>query len=106
VTRPACPICQAPPDRREQLRGGAELCNGCGFALRFNERGELVEWATTNKSHPRGVWEHAAAAVAIVLLLIGSSGCATTEASTRPPAPASPPRWILFHEDEPPDLKI
>lgn len=51
-----CPICAAPASRRERLRDGGELCNACGFAIRLNERGELVEWSTTNKSHPRGVW--------------------------------------------------
>lgn len=48
----------------------------------------------------------AATAVAILRLVVACSGCATTEASSRPPAPASAPLWIMFQEDLPPELKI
>lgn len=51
-----CPICNADPSRREQLHGGMELCNGCGFAIRLDAQGQLTEYATTSKSHPFGIW--------------------------------------------------
>lgn len=52
-----CPICQTPASQREQLKDGMELCNGCGFAIRLDDDGRLTEFATTSKSHPKGIWE-------------------------------------------------
>ena len=54
--RSPCPICEAPDDRREHLVDGFELCGDCGFAIRLNAEGDLIAWATTNKSHPRGIY--------------------------------------------------
>jgi len=84
-----CPICDAPPQQREHVRG-AELCNGCGFAIRLNERGELVYFAATNKNFPRAARRLAALLVPIVLVV----GCAT--ATPAPVTTPTPP--LVLHE--------
>jgi hypothetical protein len=107
MTRPPCPICDAPQSKREQLAGGNELCNRCGYAIQLNEKGELVGWSTTNKSHPRGIFARVAA-----LLLVASivGGCVV-----RPPAPApvtTPrprpqlPQVIILDDAAPETLRI
>lgn len=99
----ACPICDAPPSRREEMTGGRELCNCCGFMLRFDERHELVEYATTSK-HPPGLEEMLGAVLVALVLAIGGAGCAST-GTTAAPAPASPPR-MTFDEALPGELEL
>lgn len=93
-----CPICSAPPQRREHLAGGFELCTRCGFAIRLNARGELVGWATTNQSHPRGVW----AAALLLLVALTSSNCvAMLSPPTTPSASGDPQRGVLLGDELP-----
>lgn len=77
IAKHPCPICGAPPARREQLRDDFELCPRCGFAIRLDQGGELVAFATTSKSHPRpprAAWLTRAASTLAVMATI--SGCA------------------------------
>lgn len=94
-----CPICDAPPYRREHLRDGFELCTRCGFAIRLNDAGALVGFATTNQSHPRGIW---AASVLLVAILVGSLGCAAAHSGSR----QGRPRGVLFDESYAADLQL
>lgn len=105
-----CPICGADPRRREQLRGGSELCTGCGYAIRLDEHGALVEWATTNKSHPRGVWQSAAAtavvALAIALTMAGCAPAATAHTAPTRPAVAQDIQRVVLGDDLLPDASV
>lgn len=88
-----CPICGATPARREQLPGDFELCTRCGFAIRVDENGELVAWATTNQSHP-GPGRAARllrAASSLVLIAATLSGCALAQAGAMSAQPARAP---------------
>lgn len=49
-----CALCEKPTCQVEQLAEGWRLCGSMGFAYRLDESGEVVEWAVTNRSHPRG----------------------------------------------------
>lgn len=96
-----CPICGAPPARREQLRDDFELCPRCGFAIRLDEGGALVAWATTNVSHPRGV----RAAVVLLAAALGIIGC-TTALTTASPAGQPPPHAIVLGEELSGDVPV
>lgn len=50
-----CPICGATRDR-EHLRQGEEYCGVCKYLFTLDAQGRCVSWATTNHSHPRGIW--------------------------------------------------
>lgn len=50
-----CPLCDA-GGRAEHLKDGWRFCGHCGFAYLLDAVGTLVEWCTTQRSHPRGVW--------------------------------------------------
>lgn len=50
-----CPLCGRPTCHVEDLSDGFRLCGAMGFAFKTNAAGAVIEWATTNKSHPRGV---------------------------------------------------
>jgi hypothetical protein len=49
-----CALCDT-TGQLEQLRDGWRVCGRCGLAYRVDEQGVVIEWATTSKSHPRGV---------------------------------------------------
>lgn len=103
---PRCPICDAPGHLREQRRSGAALCNGCGYAVRVDERGDVVEWSTTNKSHPRGIWQPIGRSVAL-LALCATLGCAAAAHQATPASPARHDlRRIVLGEDLAPELLV
>jgi len=94
-----CPICEAPPHRRERLRDAFELCTRCGFAIRLDDTGTLIGWATTNQSHPRGV----RAAALLLVAVLGSVGCA--QALTARPGTGEP-RRVLYDESWSADTQL
>lgn len=79
-----CPICDAPPHRREHLRG-AELCNGCGNGIILNEQGELVAWFVTQKTKPP---KKTTTAAWLVVAVLNAASCAPVVPPLTPP-PAS-----------------
>jgi len=90
------------------MKGGRELCNGCGFMLRFDDQGELVEYATTSKSHPAGVWDSRRAAgtwcIGAVLAL-GVFGC-TARASSPAQSHPTRPQAVMFDDLVPGELRL
>lgn len=50
-----CPLCGRATCRIESLKNRYELCNTTKFYFRRDPNGRVIEWGTTNLSHPRGV---------------------------------------------------
>jgi hypothetical protein len=96
-----CPICDAPPDRREHLRG-AEICNDCGHGIVLNERGELIGYFTTQKSHPLGIRKGAIALLLVAVLGLSACSSRTAPVATQPAAPDE----LVIRESLPNDAKI
>lgn len=50
-----CPACDR-PCAAEHLKDGWRLCARTKLAYRTDAAGRLIEWATTNLSHPKGIF--------------------------------------------------
>lgn len=108
-----CPICDADPAQREQLRDDRELCNGCNLVIRLDDRGELVEWWATQRRRAAGIVTRAAAAMAtavVMIVVMASTSCASARAHAGPgPGPVMPiqeVQRIVFSDVIPPEVLV
>ena len=52
---PACALCEHPGCAVEHLREGHLFCARLKFYYRTNTNGDVIEWGTTQRSHPTGM---------------------------------------------------
>jgi hypothetical protein len=50
-----CPLCDS-NCVREHLSEGWMLCARLKLAYKVDAQGDVAAWATTSKSHPKGIW--------------------------------------------------
>lgn len=50
-----CPLCET-RCHREGLDEGWILCGRLKLAYKVDAHGGIAAWATTSKSHPKGIW--------------------------------------------------
>lgn len=53
-----CPLCNSARCQIEALAEGYQFCTTMKFVFKTDARGRVIEWATTQHSHPKGLTWH------------------------------------------------